>query len=235
MLKRIEKKRDLIPSSSKLTLLFNNLESKNDKELLYTLRRLSLYLYKHSNKGKTVETKYVTSDHGKEAYRKSRQKFQASEKYVKWLQKNRYSSNKKYRLTHKDEINKYVARLRKSNTNFNIATRLRGRLRSIVRKEYKKQSALGLLGCTVDQFKSYFESKFTDGMSWELFHSGKIHIDHIVPCVAFNLKCSYHQKLCFHYTNLQPLWPLTKTINNVTYIGNLNKGDIYEETIINNS
>jgi len=31
------------------------------------------------------------------------------------------------------------------------------------------------------------------------------HIDHIIPCDVFNLKCSYHQKICFHYTNLQIL------------------------------
>ena len=37
-------------------------------------------------------------------------------------------------------------------------------------------------------------------------YSGKeYHIDHIIPCAAFNLKCRFHQKLCFNYTNLQIL------------------------------
>lgn len=37
------------------------------------------------------------------------------------------------------------------------------------------------------------------------YDSSKFHIDHVVPCAAFRLECSYHQKLCFHWTNLQIL------------------------------
>jgi hypothetical protein len=36
---------------------------------------------------------------------------------------------------------------------------------------------------------------------------GKWHIDHIKPCISFNLTDPVNNKwLCFHYTNLQPLW-----------------------------
>ena len=48
--------------------------------------------------------------------------------------------------------------------------------------------------------------QFTEDMSWEAFRDGKIHIDHIVPCFAFDLTDEAEQKRCFHYTNLQPLW-----------------------------
>jgi len=34
------------------------------------------------------------------------------------------------------------------------------------------------------------------------------HIDHIKPCNSFNLSEPGEQALCFHYTNLQPLWAL---------------------------
>ena len=43
-------------------------------------------------------------------------------------------------------------------------------------------------------------------MTWEDFMNGKIHIDHIRPCASFNLNDPSQQKICFHYTNLQPLW-----------------------------
>jgi hypothetical protein len=49
-------------------------------------------------------------------------------------------------------------------------------------------------------------------MTWENYgnpngnHSDCWHIDHIIPCARFNLVDLEQQKLCFHYTNLQPLW-----------------------------
>ena len=36
--------------------------------------------------------------------------------------------------------------------------------------------------------------------------NGKWHIDHIRPCASFTLRHASHQRACFHYTNLQPLW-----------------------------
>ena len=61
-----------------------------------------------------------------------------------------------------------------------------------------------LLGCSVEDFKNYFENKFKEGMIWENY--GKWHIDHIRPCVSFDLTKVEEQKKCFYYTNLQPLW-----------------------------
>lgn len=31
-------------------------------------------------------------------------------------------------------------------------------------------------------------------------------IDHIIPASMFNLKSIYDRDLCYHFTNLQPLW-----------------------------
>lgn len=44
-------------------------------------------------------------------------------------------------------------------------------------------------------------------------YSGReYHIDHIIPCSAFNLSCSYHQKLCFNWNNPQILKAETNLI-----------------------
>ena len=46
--------------------------------------------------------------------------------------------------------------------------------------------------------------KFNNGMSWNNY--GSIwHIDHIIPCKAFNMEKEEERNRCFHYTNLQPL------------------------------
>ena len=41
-------------------------------------------------------------------------------------------------------------------------------------------------------------------MSWD--NHGEWHIDHIKPISLFDLTKIEEQQICFHYTNLQPLW-----------------------------
>jgi hypothetical protein len=92
----------------------------------------------------------------------------------------------------------------------NIAQRikvlLRNRINLVLRGNKKSSSTLVLLGCSVDEFKKHFQDRFSEGMTWEKFQTGEIHIDHIIPCAAFDLTKAEEQRRCFHYTNLQPLW-----------------------------
>lgn len=43
-------------------------------------------------------------------------------------------------------------------------------------------------------------------MSWDNYGLTGWHIDHIIPCYNFDLTNPVEQALCFHYSNLQPLW-----------------------------
>jgi hypothetical protein len=99
---------------------------------------------------------------------------------------------------------------RSQSNNFEFVTkrRLRGRIYVALKRGVKSKPTMELLGCTIDQFKRHFESLFTVGMNWERYMAGEIVIDHIIPCVKFNLIDPEEQKKCFHYTNLQPLWEL---------------------------
>lgn len=63
-----------------------------------------------------------------------------------------------------------------------------------------------LIGCDIEHLIKHLESQFRDGMSWDNYGIKGWHIDHIIPCNAFNLWNPEEQKKCFHYTNLQPLW-----------------------------
>ena len=68
---------------------------------------------------------------------------------------------------------------------------------------YSKTSrAHEILGAEWLVIKEYFESKFTEGMSWENY--GKWHIDHILPISTAT--CEEDVIRLNHYTNLQPLW-----------------------------
>jgi len=68
---------------------------------------------------------------------------------------------------------------------------------------------LEILGCDIDNFKSYLESKFEDWMTWENrgLYNGEFNygwdIDHIIP--VSSAKTEEELLLLNHYTNLQPL------------------------------
>ncbi len=65
----------------------------------------------------------------------------------------------------------------------------------------KKCPADKLMGCTAYELTKKMEKKFSKGMTWE-----NIHLDHIIPCCAFDLTKESEQLKCFHYSNLQPLF-----------------------------
>lgn len=85
---------------------------------------------------------------------------------------------------------------------------LRGRLYRLLKRNgaHKSASMITLLGCSLESFKIYIESLFSPGMTWE--NQGTWHLDHIIPCALFDLTKPEHQKACFHFSNIQPLWEL---------------------------
>lgn len=109
---------------------------------------------------------------------------------------------------------------RQNNPSVRIADNLRTRLRNTIKyKAEKHTSVINLIGCTVDELIQHLESLFTKGMTWEKYGLYGWHIDHIKPCIAFNLETIEEQQKCFHYSNLQPLWAED----------NLSKGGKYNE------
>ena len=84
---------------------------------------------------------------------------------------------------------------------------LRSRLyNAIIKQSYKSFTTEKFLGASTEKVTKYLESKFLPGMSWNNYGKKGWHIDHIIPCVAFDLTNLEEQLKCFHYTNLQPLW-----------------------------
>jgi hypothetical protein len=104
----------------------------------------------------------------------------------------------------KDKINENERNRRKNDIEYKIKKNLRRRVNQTITRDYKSSSTLELLGCSTYDFLKYMESKFMDGMNWDNY--GQWHIDHIKPCSSFDLTNPEQQKLCFHYSNLQPLW-----------------------------
>ena len=76
------------------------------------------------------------------------------------------------------------------------------------RKNKNNQRWEKLAGYKIEDLRKHLESKFTNGMTWDLFLQGKIHIDHIIPQSKFNFTNSEDPefKVCWGLNNLQPLW-----------------------------
>lgn len=76
---------------------------------------------------------------------------------------------------------------------------------SFVRGSHSKdKSCIQILGCEIDFFKEYIQSKFTNGMDFSNY--GKWHLDHIIPLSTANTHADI--EALNHYTNFQPLWDI---------------------------
>lgn len=66
-------------------------------------------------------------------------------------------------------------------------------------------SAARLVGCSRTRFRQHIASQFQPGMTFENY-AEVWQLDHIMPCSKFDLRREDHRKLCFHFTNYQPLF-----------------------------
>jgi len=127
----------------------------------------------------------------------------------KWRVANKHVVRAAYLRNRQDRIDKALKRSnqrRKVDLDYRLRGNLRHRVWLALRKHVKSDHTLKLIGCSVDQLKRHLEAQFVDGMSWENYGFKGWHVDHIKPCASFDLRDSFQQAECFHYSNLQPLW-----------------------------
>jgi len=107
-------------------------------------------------------------------------------------------------------LSEYRRRAAELGTNSHLATRMRVRINNALSKHLKypdKMPALAhLVGCNVVEYKKNIESQWRDGMTWDSWAKDGWHIDHIVPCSAFDLRDEKQMLECFNWKNTQPLW-----------------------------
>ena len=122
--------------------------------------------------------------------------------------------NREYAKKCSDDVKQKISENRKRyrrdrqeiDVNYKLRRTLPARIKAAIKhaKSEKCASSIKLLGCSIDQVRKHLEAQFENGMTWD--NHGEWHIDHIKPCVAFDLTDPEQQRDCFHYTNLQPLW-----------------------------
>lgn len=159
--------------------------------------------YGKTEKIKEYRTQYY-KEH-KEEYIKRKQEWRKNNPDKDKEERKRYTEN------NREKLNKYHSNWKKEkrekDINYkikeNMSRRIRYELNTLL-KGKKINSSLEYLGCSIDELKTYLESKFEDMFTWENY--GDIwHIDHIIPCSSWNLSDDFENKCCWNYRNLQPL------------------------------
>jgi hypothetical protein len=137
----------------------------------------------------------------------------------KWLEENKEykkQKDKEYRETHWEEKKAYNRDWQRENykklkedggekfAELKIKSNVGRRLREILGQD-KSESCIKYTGCSLEKLRIYLESTFKDGMTWENYGS-RWHIDHKLPCAAFNHSNPVELMACWHFKNLQALW-----------------------------
>lgn len=97
-----------------------------------------------------------------------------------------------------------IAKREREDVHYRIMRRLRFRLWKFYNG--KRTSISKLVGISRDGFLKHLQSHFEPGMTLENYGRGGWHIDHVIPCTAFDLSDPEQQAACNHYTNLRPVW-----------------------------
>lgn len=115
----------------------------------------------------------------------------------RWHQENRERSL---------ELRRLNSRRRRERPAQRIAGNVRRTIGKWVKRGIKKiAKSEVLLGCSFDEFRRHLERQFRSGMNWNNYGRAW-HIDHIIPCSAFDLTQPEQLRRCFHFTNQRPLW-----------------------------
>jgi hypothetical protein len=179
----------------------HNKEYNQTNDVILKLKRQTIYKDKNRKASKRWEDKNKDrkSHYNKEYNTKNRE--------------HKENQTKKWRLDNKDRHRKVLNLYRKKwlmDPTNRIAQSCRIRIHQTLNPRVDRPSAslINLLGCSVLEARRHIESQFLEGMSWENYGRKKTdwQIDHIRPCASFDLTDPEQQKVCFHYTNLRPLW-----------------------------
>lgn len=181
------------------------------------------------NKKYYIKNKEKLNKQTKENYEKNKNEILNQMKIYREENKELIKERKhKYYVNNKDKINQYK-RSRPVPLKEKLIRLTRLRIRQALKGFKKSEATKKIIGCDLDFYKEYLESKFTKGMSWENYGVNGWHIDHIKPCASFDFSDEAQINKCFHYTNTEPRWATTKIAiangENESYIGNLEKKD----------
>ena len=152
-------------------------------------------------------------DKSRKIYRRLREdsswvmKFNKKRRKYFSVERNRKRRNEAQNANRKKKMKDFMCR-----ENYNrkrresLDDKFRSRMRNALAGRLKYGKTRELIGCSTAQVKVHLERLFKEHMTWENRGMRGWHLDHRVPVKAFDLSNPLHQRVCFWYKNLQPLW-----------------------------
>lgn len=102
---------------------------------------------------------------------------------------------------------RYIAKRKKDDPAFKLRITLSTRLHQLIKRSRSRsdESFMTFLGCSMEHLTRHLESNFKRGMRWDN-HGSRWHIDHIIPCAAFDHSNPAEVERCWNWQNLRPEW-----------------------------
>jgi hypothetical protein len=122
-----------------------------------------------------------------------------------WNKEKQHASEKRYNEKNPEKIKAKYQRQAQ-----NPQRRIRNSLNSGIRLALASHSmrkckkTMDFVGCDKLFLKQWFQFQFVEGMSLDNY--GEWHIDHVTPCVSYDLTNEDEVKVCFNWKNLRPCW-----------------------------
>jgi hypothetical protein len=149
------------------------------------------------------------SKYHKKYYDNNREKIKEYQKKYKENNSEKIKEyQKEYKENNSEKIKQWRKKYRDNKLNSDSIYKLSHNIRSLISISIKKLGYIkskkteSILGCSFEYFRSYIESQFRDGMSWE--NQGEWHLDHKMP-----ISWTESEEMVLelnHYTNFQTLW-----------------------------
>lgn len=150
--------------------------------------------YYEKNKDKLLEKNKEYRNNNKQSINLQRNEYRNREEVKKHIK----LKQKEYLPIRKEKIKQR----RKTDINFKLSEILRSKIHKMLHN--RKTTYSKYVGCDLEWLKKWLEYRFDKNMTWENFGS-YWQIDHILPIHSFNFENEHEIRICFHWTNLQPL------------------------------
>lgn len=142
-------------------------------------------------------------------YRKNKESI--LKKNRQWLADNAEhvkASKREYGIKNRARLSEYKKNKYNEDIEYRMTVCLRSRMRIGLLGITKKGSAVKNLGCSTEFARSYIESLWAPGMTWDNWSLDGWHIDHAMPLKAdiVDLQNEFHQRALCHFSNLRPEW-----------------------------